>query len=118
MDGTDSLSEIRDELRRFAHERDWDQYHFPKNLAAALIVEAGELLEHFQWLSEEASLTLPPSEHLKVREEMADVLIYLVRLADKLSVDLAAETLAKIAKNAKKYPVDKARGHARKYTEL
>lgn len=114
----DSLSEIRNQLRQFALERDWDQFHFPKNLAAALVVEAGELLEHFQWLSEESSKVLPPDEHAQVREEMADVLIYLVRLADKLGVDLASEALAKIEKNAKKYPVDKARGHARKYTEL
>src|SRR3989449_8375784 len=84
----DGLAFLRDALRRFAADRDWDQYHSPKNLASALCVEAAELLEHFQWLSDETSRSLPAEQLTKVAEEMADVLLYLIRLADKLDVDL------------------------------
>lgn len=107
----DALLELRDALRRFAGERDWDQFHSPKNLAAALAVEAAELLEHYQW-SETAT------DPAKVREELADVLLYLIRLADKLDVDLAAAARDKMGINARKYPADKARGSSRKYTDL
>ena len=107
----DALLALRDALREFADERDWDQFHSPKNLAAALSVEAAELLEHYQW-SETAS------DPAKVREELADVLLYLIRLADKLDIDLAAAARDKIALNAAKYPVEKVRGSARKYTDL
>lgn len=113
-----TLSDLRDSLRRFAAARDWDQYHSPKNLAAALVVEAGELLEHFQWLTEEASTSLTTKQLGEVREEMADVLNYLVRLADKLNIDLLEAARDKIEKNALKYPVKKSRGSSRKYTEL
>jgi NTP pyrophosphatase (non-canonical NTP hydrolase) len=113
-----ALLALREAMRRFAAERDWDQFHSPKNLAAALSVEAAELLEHFQWLTEEASRTLTAEARARVAEEMADVLLYLVRLADKLDVDLAAAAIAKIARNAQKYPVEKSRGSSRKYTEL
>lgn len=116
--GATTLSELREALRRFAAERDWDKYHSPKNLASALIVEAAELLERFQWLTEDESRSLPPAELAKVRDEMADVLIYLVRLADRLGVDLLEAAREKLAKNALKYPADKARGNSRKYTEL
>jgi len=112
------LSQLRDALRQFADERDWDQYHSPKNLASALAVEAAELLERFQWLTEDESRNLPPAELAKVREEMADVLNYLVRLADKLDVNLLEAARDKIKVNALKYPADKARGSARKYSEL
>ena len=112
------LSQLRDALRQFADERDWDQYHSPKNLASALSVEAAELLERFQWLTEDQSRTLPPEELQKVREEMADVLNYLVRLADKLDVNLLEAAREKMKLNEQKYPVDKARGSARKYSEL
>lgn len=112
------LSQLRDALRKFAEERDWDQYHSPKNLASALSVEAAELLERFQWLTEDQSRNLPPEELQKVREEMADVLNYLVRLADKLDVNLLEAAREKIEKNAQKYPVDKARGSAKKYSEF
>jgi len=115
---SDALSGLRDELRRFAIERDWDQYHSPKNLAAALCVEAAELLEHFQWRTDAESKSLPTEHLAKVREEIADVLLYLVRLADKLNVDLLDAAANKIAVNARKYPVDKARGNSRKYTDL
>lgn len=107
----DALSELRDALRRFADERDWNQFHTPKNLAAALAVEAAELLEHYQW-------TEIAADPAKVREELADVLLYLIRLADRLDVDLAVAARDKIALNARKYPVEKARGSARKYTDL
>ena len=118
MNAQATLFELRDALRRFAAERDWDKYPSPKNLASALIVEAAELLERFQWLTEDESGSLPPAELAKVREEMADVLIYLVRLADRLGVDLLEAAREKMAKNTLKYPAGKARGNSRKYTEL
>jgi dCTP diphosphatase len=112
------LIQLRDALRKFADERDWNQYHSPKNLASALAVEAAELLECFQWLTEDQSRTLAPADLEKARHEMADVLNYLVRLADKLDVNLLEAATEKIALNAQKYPVDKARGNARKYSDL
>ena len=112
------LESLRDALREFARERDWDLFHTPKNLAAALSVEAAELLEHFQWLTPEQSAELTREARAGVREELADVLLYLIRLADKLDVDLIEAAQAKLAINARKYPADKARGNARKYSEL
>ena len=112
------LTQLRDALREFAAERDWDQYHSPKNLASALAVEAAELLERFQWLTEDQSRSLSPEELQKVREEMADVLNYLVRLADKLDVNLLEAAREKMKLNALKYPRDKARGSAKKYSDL
>jgi dCTP diphosphatase len=109
-----SLGQLRDALREFAAERDWEQFHSPKNLAIALNVEAGELLEHFQWLTEQASLALPAEQRSQVAAEMADVLIYLVRLADKLDVELLHAAKVKIALNARRYPADKVRGSSRK----
>jgi dCTP diphosphatase len=114
----DSLQELRDALRAFAAARDWDQFHSPKNLAVAVSVEAGELLEHFQWTTEAQSAVLPPDSAAKVEEEMADVLLYLVRLADKLEIDLLGAARRKMALNAERYPVSKAKGKSRKYTEL
>jgi NTP pyrophosphatase (non-canonical NTP hydrolase) len=113
-----SLTELRDRLRQFAALRDWEQFHSPKNLAIALSVEASELLEHFQWLTEAESTSLDDVQRARVREELADVLLYLVRLADRLDVDLLAAAHDKIALNARKYPADKARGNSRKYTDL
>lgn len=112
---TDPLRELRDELRAFAAERDWDQFHSPRNLAAALAVEAAELLEPFQWLTDEQSRALTPGTRAAVEEELADVLLYLVRLADKLDVDLEAAARAKIVRNGAKYPVETSRGSSRKY---
>lgn len=112
------LEDLRDRLRLFAAERDWEQFHSPKNLASALIVEAGELLEIFQWLSQKDSRRLSAGRKDKAREELADVLLYLVRLADKLDIDLAEAARLKIDANAKKYPIAKARGRSVKYTEL
>lgn len=111
------LTQLRDALREFAAERDWDQFHSPKNLASALSVEAAELLECFQWLSEEQSRALTPEQHAAVRDELADVLNYLVRLADKLDVNLLDAARDKMRKNALKYPADQVRGSARKYSE-
>src|SRR5690349_6602897 len=116
--GSDPILRLREVLRQFAAERDWDQFHSPKNLASALSVEAAELLECFQWLTEDQSRQLTPAQRSQVRDELADVLNYLVRLADKLDVDLLDAAREKIAKNAVKYPADKARGSMRKYTEL
>jgi NTP pyrophosphatase (non-canonical NTP hydrolase) len=115
---SDPLVELRDALRAFTRAREWDRYHTPKNLAMALIVEAAELAEHFQWLTAEESQSLRDGKREEIRDELADVLIYLVELADTLDIDLAAAARAKIEKNALKYPVEKARGNARKYDEL
>jgi dCTP diphosphatase len=113
-----SLEELRGALRRFASDRDWDQFHSPKNLAIALSVEAAELLEHFQWTLDADPTSLAPDRHAKVQEEIADVLLYLVRLADKLNIDLLAAATEKLQINAAKYPVEKARGSSKKYTEF
>jgi NTP pyrophosphatase (non-canonical NTP hydrolase) len=110
-----SLHELTQALRSFAAERDWEQFHSPKNLAMALAVEASELMEHFQWLREDASRDLPESTRREVEEEMADVLLYLLRMADVLDVDLVAAAVAKMEKNGAKYPAHKVRGRADKY---
>jgi dCTP diphosphatase len=115
---TDPLRELREALREFAAARDWDQFHSPKNLAMALSVEAAELLEHFQWLSEEGSKKLGEKQLEEVAEEMADILLYLVRLADKLDVNILHAAERKLQLNAQKYPADRARGNIKKYTEL
>ena len=115
---TDSLETLRVRLAEFAAERDWEQFHNPKNLAMALAGEAGELLEHFQWLTFEQAARLPQVVRAEVALEAADVLLFLVRLCDKLDIDLAAACKRKLALNAKKYPVDKARGKATKYNKL
>ena len=109
---------LRDKLRRFASDRDWDQFHSPKNLAMALSVEAAELLEHFQWLSDADSTSMPTEKRSQVREEVADVLLYLIRLADKLDIDLVSAATEKIEINSVKYPIGKACGTSKKYTEF
>ena len=109
---------LRDELRKFSAERDWDQYHSPKNIAIALSVEASELLEHFQWLTEEQSHSLSTEKLVAVGKEMADVLLYLISLADKLDINLIKTTQSKLSENADKYPAEKARGNSKKYTNL
>jgi NTP pyrophosphatase (non-canonical NTP hydrolase) len=111
----DSIDDLALELRRFAEARDWGPFHSPKNLASALIVEAGELLEPFQWLSEDDSRTLSPETLHAVSEEMADVLLYLVQLSSALKVDLLAAARAKLQRNALRYPVEKSRGNAHKH---
>jgi NTP pyrophosphatase (non-canonical NTP hydrolase) len=114
----DPLVSLRDALRTFAAEREWDQFHSPKNLAAAISVEAAEILQHFQWMSDDESMRLSSDAVSKVREEIADVLLYLIRLADKLDLNLLEAAESKIQLNAIRYPVEKARGTSKKYTEL
>lgn len=109
---------LQEELRKFAAAREWEQFHSPKNLAVALSVEVAELLEHFQWLRDEESRSLAPDRLEKVGEEMADVLLYLLRLADKLNIDLIKAAKGKLQVNETKYPVDKSRGSNKKYTDL
>ncbi len=114
-----NLSEIRKRLADFAEVRNWDHFHTPKNLSMALAVEAAELLDIFQWLTDEQSKEIVSNdrEMALIREEMADVMIYLVRLADKLNVDIEEAVLAKIERNGEKYPVDLAKGNATKYNK-
>ena len=114
----DALTELRDAMRRFAAEREWERFHTPKNLAMALSGEAGELIEHFQWLRAEESASLPAPVREEVALEMADVLLYLVRLGDVLDIDLAEAARRKIAINAGRYPVERVRGRAVKYDRL
>lgn len=105
-------------LRQFSKERDWEQFHSPKNLACALSVEVSEVLEHFQWLPEDQSRSLSPELRTEVSEELADVFLYLLQLSDGLGIDLVESAQQKLAVNAEKYPVDKAKGKSTKYTKL
>ncbi|MET3496933.1 nucleotide pyrophosphohydrolase [Variovorax boronicumulans] len=102
------LQQLTDALRTFAKDRNWEPFHSPKNLASALSVEAAELLEHFQWLTEAQSRSLPPDKRAEVGAEMADVLLYLLQLADKLGIDLIDAARSKMRVNASKYPVPPA----------
>jgi NTP pyrophosphatase (non-canonical NTP hydrolase) len=113
----DDLESLRRDLAAFAAAREWDQFHAPKNLAMALIAECAELVEHFQWLTEKQSAALTPDKKSAVRLELADVLIYLVRIADKLDIDLLAAARDKMAINDQRYPADKVRGDARRASE-
>jgi len=105
------------DLREFAKKRDWDQFHSPKNLTMALIVEVAEILEHFQWTKEEDSYRLPTKKMREVREEIGDSMIYLLRLSDKLGIDPIQAAKDKLTKNKKKYPVKLVKGKSKKYTE-
>jgi len=111
------LEELRNAIRRFADERDWNQFHSPKNLAMALIVEAGELVEQFQWLKQSESHDLPLEKFEAVEEELADIFVYLIRIADKLDINIVKAAQKKIRLNESKYPVEIVRGKAKKYTE-
>ena len=116
---TDSfMHKLNEDVNLFVEERDWGLFQTPKNLSMALIVEAAELVEHFQWMRPEESDSLTNNKKKKVAEELADILIYTVRLADRLGVDLEQSAKDKLTKNRRKYPVEKARGKATKYTEL
>jgi NTP pyrophosphatase (non-canonical NTP hydrolase) len=115
---TDRLQSLQAALREFSQERNWEQFHSPKNLASALSVEAAELLEHFQWLTEEQSRTLGSEKIALIAQEMADVFIYLLQLSDKLQVDLLESTRQKMQINADKYPIERSKGSMKKYTEL
>ena len=118
MTETENLETLRARLRDFAAERDWDQFHNPKNLVMALSAEAGELIEHFQWLTLEQSASLPPDTRAEVELEVADVLLFLLRLCDKLDIDPVRAAARKLDLNAARYPVEKARGKATKYDKL
>lgn len=112
------LDDLRDEIRHFVTERGWDRHHNPKNLSMALAVEAAEVLEHFQWCSEAESLALPDGKRRAVAHELCDVLMGAIRITDLLEIDLAAAFSEKMALNRAKYPPEKVRGRAIKYTEL
>jgi len=113
----DSLENLKTRLRKFAKERDWDQFHSPKNLSMALIAEAAELIEHFQWLTQEQSSNLPADKVEPVEQELADILLYLVRISDKLGIDLIEAANKKVEVNKQKYPVSEVKGSAKKYSE-
>ena len=115
---SDRLEALRAQLAQFAAERDWDQFHNPKNLAMALAGEAGELIEHFQWLTFEQAENLSAQTREEVALEAADVLLFLLRLCDRLDIDLAAAAERKLKINAQRYPVHKAHGRATKYDKL
>ena len=113
-----NLSELAQELRTFARERDWEKFHSPKNLSMALSVEVAELVEHFQWLTEEQSKSLDDDVLSEISEEIADIQIYLARLADQLGIDIEDAVAKKLKINAKKYPIAKAHGSAMKSTKF
>jgi NTP pyrophosphatase (non-canonical NTP hydrolase) len=112
------IQQLQDQLNHFAHQRNWEQFHTPKNLVMALSGEVGELTEIFQWLTAEQSQQLTEDTKEKVEEEIADVMLYLARLADQCNIDLMAACQRKLSKNAVKYPINKCYGSAKKYTEL
>lgn len=112
------MKELIKKLRKFADDRDWEQFHSPKNLSMALAVEAGEILECFQWLTEEQSKNLDPEALRRVKEEIGDVQIYLARLADQLGFSPLEAAEEKLKQNIRKYPAEKVKGKAKKYTEL
>jgi dCTP diphosphatase len=114
---SDSLNELRMRVNTFVEERDWAQFHSPKNLAMAMIVEAGEVVEHFQWMTEQESLNLNAETIEQVGQELSDTFVYLLRIAEVCGIDLIDAANKKIALNAKKYPVEKAKGSNAKYTE-
>lgn len=113
----DQLEALQQRLAAFASDRDWEQFHSPKNLSMALIAEAAELVEHFQWLTEEQSSQLPPDKKAAVRLELADIQIYLIRLADRLGIDLFEAAWEKIELNELRYPAERVRGDARRVAE-
>ena len=114
---SESIQQLTEHLRQFAAERDWEQFHSPKNLAMALSVEVAEIVEHFQWLTEEQSGDLDAAKREEVEQELADALIYLVRLADQLKIDLLGAAERKLAINEAKYPAEQVRGSPKKYSE-
>lgn len=115
-----NLEKVKKELKNFSSDRDWDQFHSVKNLAMALSVECSELLEIFQWMSEEDSNQIKnsPEKLQNVRDEIADVFVYLMRISEKLNIDLELAVTEKMIKNAEKYPIEKARGNSKKYDDL
>lgn len=111
-----TLQQLREKMARFVSERDWDQFHTPKNLSMSIAIEAGELMEHFQWLTVEQSRQLEPQALAEIGEELADIVIYSLSMANILNLDLSETVLAKMEKNARKYPKEQVRGKAHKYT--
>ena len=111
------FTQIHRKIRKFRDERDWMQFHNPKNLACSISIEANELLEHFQWCSSGQSLAVARKKKSEIAHEIADVAIYLIELADNLGIDLAKAIGEKLAHNSEKYPADKVRGSSKKYTE-
>lgn len=120
MDSVTKLQELKDKVQKFCEDRDWDQYHNPKELAVGLIIEAAELLEHFRFKSEQEmhDLIASPQKKEEISDEMADILYFLLRLAQKYNIDLSEALYQKMDKSEKKYPIEKARGSNKKYTEL
>jgi len=114
---TDSIEQLNERLRAFAQARNWEQFHSPKNLSMALIAECAELVEHFQWLTEEQSYQLPDEKKEAVALEMADILIYLIRCAERLDIDLIAAACRKIEINEQRYPAERVYGDARRASE-
>ena len=114
---TDSLHALQERIARFAAEREWQQFHSPKNLSMALIAECAELIEHFQWMSEADTQNLSPTKQREVSHELADILIFLIRTADVLKIDLVESAYQKIDINEQRYPVDKVKGSAKRATE-
>ncbi|OQW93612.1 MAG: nucleotide pyrophosphohydrolase [Beggiatoa sp. IS2] len=113
----DNLEQLRQQVAKFAADRDWEQFHSPKNLSMALIAEVAELIEHFQWLTPEQSYQLSPEKRQAVSHELADIFIYLIRLADKLNIDLMTATQEKIKINESRYPIALVKGNARRAAE-
>ncbi len=111
-----TLQELKDRMSAFVRERDWEQFHTPKNLSMSIAIEAAELMEHFQWLTVEQSKSLAPEALSDIGEELADIVIYSLSLANTLGLDLSETILAKMEKNIRKYPKEKVRGKAHKYT--
>lgn len=112
-----AYDELQQRLKKFAVDRNWEQFHSPKNIAMALSGEAGELIEHFQWLTEQQSYELDAAKKQEVALEMADVFIYLMRLAERLDINLVEKVYEKIEINEKRYPVEKVQGSSKKYNE-
>ena len=119
-DSATMMSDLKARVLAFVHERDWEQFHSPKNLSMALAAETGELMEHFLWATPEQSraIATEPAKRAKIADELADVVIYAIEFANMTGLDISAAIEAKMAANAKKYPVEKARGRSEKYTEL
>ena len=111
------MDKLIEKIREFRKERDWDQYHSPKNLVMALTVEVAELAEQFQWLTQEQSSSLEPDKLAEVKEEIGDVLIYLANLCDKLGIDPMLAAFDKLEKNREKYPVPMVKGKSLKYSD-
>lgn len=119
-DSTTTIAELRTRLQAFVRERDWEQFHSPKNLSMALAAEAGELMEHFLWATpaQSSAIAIDPNRRGQIADELADVVIYALEFANITGLDVSAAIEAKMAANAKKYPVEKARGRSEKYNEL